>query len=203
MWSTLGGRGRRLGWIALFVAPVVAAAVVALATASTYGQFTASITNNNNHVQAGSVGLVEHHDDEECTAPGNGQWTDCDNINKYGGGSLTSDSSTGPQTVTLTNSGSVAASLFFLPSACSDSLTGANGRLCDLVTVRVTCPSAAVGPVTLNALFTGRNFPTGYAMGSIAAGATITCTFNLTAGTIPAPGGTISQPLSWRLTAVP
>ena len=208
-------KARRAGRVALVATPVLGITVLALAASGVLGtlaQGTASINNTNNNVVTKKGGLLESQDGTHCPAAGNGQWNDCD-INKFGGGSLTSNASTGVQTVTLQNTGNTDARLFLLPSACTDSLTGANGALCAVVSATVSCSngsSIVQPPGNLNTFFAGRNPapnppavppPSGYPMGTIAAGASITCTFQLTAGTIPNPGGTISQPLAWKLVA--
>jgi hypothetical protein len=181
-------------------APLVSVAVIALLAASvmsTLSQYTASITNTNNSVESGTLGLVENG---ICAAPGDGQWHECATVNKLGGGTLSSGTST-TATVTLQNTGTLPAALYLLPSRCSDSLTGAGGTLCDEVTVQVVCDSVTiVSTRTLNAFHAQRNFPTGYAAGTLDAGDTVTCTFTVVAGLISAPG-TVSQPISWRLIA--
>lgn len=205
--------GRRVRRVALYGVALLAVAGITLETTGTLSQFTAQITNNNNHVLSGSVGLTETHPGEEPCVGGNGQWTDCDNINKYADATLSATNTSVSQTVDLTNTGTVDGRLFLLPSACTDSLTGAGGGLCDLVEVTAACPGRTVGPVTLNNFFAQRDEavtpapsgtppPAGYSMGTIAAGQTITCTFTLDlTGTVPSGGGDISQPLSWRLTS--
>jgi len=192
---------------------LIAVAGITLEATGTLAQFSAQITNPNNNVVSGSIGLTETHPGEE-PCVGTNEWMDCDNINKYGDATLSSTTTTESQTVSLMNTGTVDGRLFLLPSACTDSLEGAGGGLCDLVNVAVACSNGgAVTTVTLNQFFANRNQavtpapsgtpPTaGYSMGTIAAGDTITCTFTLTlTGTVPPGGGTISQPLSWRLTA--
>lgn len=193
--------------MALFAAPIVAIAVIALAASGvfgTLGQLTASITNTENRAVTKSAGLTERQGNVSCPATANGQWTPCGTVNKYGNAVLTPPNNTTSQTVTLTNTGNTTADLFLLPSACSDSLTGAGGELCNLATVTVSCTNGgSLGPLLLNTFFAGRSFPTGYSMGTIDASQTIECTFTLTltGGTIPQPGGTISQPLAWKLVA--
>jgi hypothetical protein len=124
-------------------------------------------------------------------------WHPCATINKYAGGTTTST------TVALQNTGTVPAQLSVIPSACSDSLHGAGAALCDDITVTVTCtpPATAVFSGTLNAFHAGRNWPTGYTITTaLAAGATIDCTFALSVSTTPAEAGTVSQPISFKLT---
>jgi hypothetical protein len=166
---------------------------------------TGTIFNNANSLQTGSVGLTESQGSFSCSALGDGLWHNCTTINKYGGGTLASGASTST-TVTLQNTGSVPAHLFLLPSACSDNLSGAGGTLCNAVSVEVSCgptPAFSLGPETLNAFHAARNYPTGIAVGTVPvpAGATVSCTFDVTAGTITAPGGNLSQPIAWRLQA--
>lgn len=199
--QTAGARGRIVGRVVRFALLAVAGAVIAVLASrvmSTGGQFTASISNPNNGVRSASVALVEN---DICAAPGDGQWHECDVVNKFGGGNLASGAST-TTTVTLRNTGVSPAELFLLPSQCSDTVAGAHGPLCDEVTVQVACGGTTVVTTrTLNALHDGRSFPTGYAAGTLAPGAAVTCTFTLTAGSISS-AGTVSQPISWRLTAV-
>jgi hypothetical protein len=196
-----GGRAARAGRVALIVATLASAgiALLALGVTGTLAQFTASIINTDNHVQSASVALSESMNTTTCSAPGDGQWHDCTTINKYGGGSLNPGGSTS-QTVTLQNTGTAPASLSLLPSACTDSLTGAGGQLCNLISVTVACPTGTtVFTGTLNAFQSGRNYPTGYAVGTLAAGASISCTFTLTAASSIPAAGTVSQPISWKL----
>jgi hypothetical protein len=184
--------------------PLFAVAVIAMLSTgvvSTLSQFTATIGNTNNTALSGTVGLSESG---ACAAPGDGQWHDCATVNKYGGGTLHAGG-TETTTVTLKNTGTVPARLFMLPSACTGSVNGAGGPVCNEVTVTVSCPGTtpafSLGPVTLNAFHANRNYPTGYSVGVLAAGATTACAFTLTAAaSIPTPG-TVSQPIAWRLQA--
>jgi len=189
--------------MALIVATLASTATIALLASgatATLAQFTASIINTDDHVQSASVALSESQNAATCSAPGDGQWHNCTTINKYGGGSLTPGASTS-QTVTLQDTGTAPAPLSLLPSACTDSLTGAGGQLCNLISVTVACPAGTtVFTGTLNAFHAGRNYPTGYAVGTLAAGASISCTFTLTAATSIPAAGTVSQPISWKLT---
>lgn len=192
---------RRIRSIARLAPPLAAVATIGLfafGATGTLGQLTASIRNTDNVAPTATVNLIETQNGNTCAAPGGGQWTDCTTINKFGAGSLTSGGTT-TASVTLTNDSTVPAQLFLLPSACTDTLTGAGGALCDAVTVQVVCNGTTiVATPTLNAFHAGRNFPTGYPGPTLAAGATTTCVFTLTAGTIPAAGG-VSQPIAWRL----
>jgi hypothetical protein len=167
---------------------------------STLSQFTATIGNTNNTALSGTVGLSENG---VCTAPGDGQWHDCASVNKYGGGTLHAGGSE-TTTVTLKNTGTVTARLFLLPSACTDSVNGAGGPVCNEVTVTVSCPGVTpaftLGPVTLNAFQANRNYPTGYSVGTLAAGANTACAFTLVAQASIPTAGTVSQPISWKLT---
>jgi hypothetical protein len=189
-----------IGRAARLATPFVAATVIAILAAgvmSTRGQFMASITNPENRVRSASVVLTEN---DVCSAPGDGQWHECGSVDKFGGGNLASGAST-TTTVTLRNTGVAPAQLFLLPSQCSDTLTGAHGALCDQVTVEVACAgTTVVTSRTLNGFHDGRNPPTGYAVGTLGAGAGVTCQFTLVAGSVADPG-TASQPISWKLTA--
>jgi hypothetical protein len=184
--------------------PVFAVAVIAMLSTgvvSTLSQFTATIGNTNNTALSGTVNLSEN---AVCTAPGDGQWHDCTTVNKYGGGTLHAGG-TEATTVAIKNAGTVPAHLFLLPSACTGSVNGAGGPVCNELTVTVSCPGVTppftLGPVTLNAFAANRNYPTGYSVGTLAAGATTSCSFTLTAAaSIPTPG-TVSQPIAWRLQA--
>jgi hypothetical protein len=183
---------------ALRALPVVSVAVITVLASTVVGtlsQFTGSITNPGNSAQSGSVGLTENG---TCPTPGDGLWSDCGTVNKFGGGSL---AATGSRTtsVTIRNTGTSAAQLFLLPSQCSDSITGAHGALCDQVTVQVRCAGIPfVSTRTLNAFHDGRSFPTGYPAGTLAGLTSASCDFTLVAGSITAPG-TLSQPISWKL----
>jgi hypothetical protein len=184
---------------ALRALPIVSVGVITLLAATVVGtlsQFNGSITNPGNSVQSGSVGLTENG---TCLTPADGQWHDCATVNKFGGGSL---ASTGSRTtsVTIANAGTVPAQLFLLPSQCRDSLTGAHGALCDQVTIVVTCAgTTVVAARTLNAFHDARSFPTGYPAGTLAGLASASCDFTVVAVSITAPG-TVSQPISWKLT---
>ncbi|HEY7073160.1 MAG TPA: hypothetical protein VH479_23745 [Acidimicrobiales bacterium] len=192
--------GRRHVLAALPLLAVALIAIVASGVVGTLSQFTASITNPGNHVQSASVGLTETgQGGTACQAIGDGQWHDCTTINIYGAASLASGGSS-TTTVTFRNTGNAAAPLFLLPSQCSDTLTGAHGALCDQATVVVTCGGAPVVTATLNGFHDGRNFPTGYPAGTLAAGASVACDFTVTAGTVTTPGA-VSQPIAWKLVA--
>ena len=135
-----------------------------------------------------------------CAASGDGRWISCGAIDKFGGGTLTAGG-TRVTTVTLENTGTSSAQLFVLPSQCSDSVTGAHGALCETVTVTVSCGGATAVPTrTLNGFHDQRNYPTGYPAGTLAAGTSTTCDFTLVASAIPQQG-TVSQPISWKLSA--
>lgn len=204
-------RARRIGRVARWVVPLMAAAAIAIFAVNlpgTLGQFVGGITNTQNHVLSATTTpppSVQLNENDVCSAPADGTVHECatDLVNKFGAGTLASHS-TRTVSVTLENASDVSAQLFLLPSNCSDTLTGARGALCNQVSVQVTCGSQnLVGPpaVTLNQFHDGRNFPTGYAVTPVlAAGAETTCTFTITTGLI-SQAGTVSQPISIRLTA--
>jgi hypothetical protein len=195
---------------ALAALPLVAVTVIlmlASSVVSTYSQFTGRIANLSNTAKTGTVGpLTETQNGTTCTASRGTQWQTC-GIDKYSGGAITSGNSTTPVTVTLKNNGAVAGHLFLLPSACTDTLTGAGGALCGEVTVHVSCPSFTppfTFTGTLNAFHSGRNPSnsspaTGYLVGTLGAGAPVTCTFTLMAANPITAQGTVSQPIAWRL----
>ena len=196
---------RRVGRASLFAVPLVALCVIALlaaGVAGTLSQITASVNNDSNTAQSAGVSLLESQNGVNCTAPGDSQWHPCGDINMYGGPAAVPTSTT----VTLENTGTTPATLFVLPSMCSDTVTGAGGALCDDVSVTLTCLLASgasttvVSDVTLNAFQAGRNWPTGYQVTTVDPGATISCTFDLAVTTTPSATGTVSQPIAWRLT---
>jgi hypothetical protein len=178
------------------IVPTTVLTVLAGTVVLSASRFTMSRSNATNAVQAGSMGLSENG---ACPTPGDGQWRDCAGVNVFGGGTLASGGSR-TTSVTMTNTGTTTAQLFLLPSQCSDSDTGARGARCDGLTIQVVCAgTTVVATRTLNAFYDGRNLPTGYPAGTLAAGASMTCGFTLTAGSIPG-AATVSQPISWKST---
>lgn len=216
---------RRLVPVAL-IAGVAATGALALATTGTLSAFTASITNTVNSTATGSLIMQE-------TGPGgagtvtctstdagagntgntiNANTATCATINKYGGSTALVPGATAPTTtVTLTNTGSVAAKTFTVAYGACTNGTGPNGtvggsaKLCDLLNVAVTTGTAP-GTALAGASGTPTNLATKSVTipGGVAPGASVVVNF-----TVSLPGTadntlqnvSLSQPITWTFTS--
>jgi len=212
--SSSPARHRRRRFAPLvWLGSLTALVVLALGVNGTLSSWTtAIITNSNNTAGAASSTVVLQETGPDgtggtatCTtsAAANNTAT-CATINKYGGNTALVPGGSSSVSVTFTNTGSTTASTFTLtPMACANGGTPV-GSLCangDL-TVAISCPGAST-PLNLPGLSpTALTSGGPYQLGSLAAGASVTCTFTTTLlSTAPASdaGAGISQPLQWTL----
>jgi hypothetical protein len=177
------GTGRRRFSPLLWLASLGAVAVLALGVTGTLAQFTAIITNNQNHVQSAGVnsfGLSESLVDADgvtttppCQTVTAGESAICSAINKYGSvGAVATPMAPGQAAVTttvelantaLTTPAGLSGALVLSAGSCTDQTfpppgTAGTGLLCGVVEVTISCAGTPViGPVTLTALATGSN----------------------------------------------
>lgn len=220
---------RRFAPIAV-IAGVAASAAIAASMTGTLGAFTASITNDNNTTATGNLTMQEIGASATCNSTdstGGAAGADamsngtnnintnayfCSTINKYGGSTVFVPGSSSTQTVTLKNTGSVAASTFSLtPGACMNgtngSVNGSSTDLCSKLTISVYAGTSATAPQvgttkTLTAFGTGG----AQTLATLAAGASAPYTFVVSFPTGGAndntfQGRSVSQNLVWAFTA--
>lgn len=200
---------------AALIAGVAATGALALATTGTLSAFTASIQNTLNTTATGSLTMQETGPGPVvCTSTDNGtnNASTCATINKYGGSTaLVPGAAATTTTVTLKNTGSVAANTFTVAyGACTNGVgpngtTGGSGKLCDSLNVAV---STGAAPGT--ALVAASGAPSALATktitipGAVAPGASVTVNF---AVSLPATADntlqnlSVSQPITWTFTS--
>ncbi|QKE86121.1 hypothetical protein HL663_14740 [Arthrobacter sp. NEB 688] len=204
-------------------ASVVAASVLTLSTTDALSAFTAQITDSVSTVGAGTLQMTETQSvggaTTTCTSTDGGSVATnsatCTTINSYGGATTLVPGESSTSSVTLSNTGTHAASGFTLePGACSQSgdVSGSANDLCDTLLLSI---DQTVNGTTTNVLrptslddFRAANRSGGssgpLALGAVAAGASRTFTFTVTlpAGTGNAYQGlTATQGLTWLFTA--
>jgi hypothetical protein len=181
--------------------------LLSASVSGTLSGFVASVTNGANTAATGTLTMQEQNSDASitCTSTdGTTVSTDaatCSTINAYGGSTTMVPGTPVVTTVTIKNTGTVAASSFTLaPGACTQSNNGAvNGSatdLCSKMQLSVASGSTTVYSGTLAGLTTNGTV----SLTPPAAGATKTYTFTVT---LPASAGNTyqglaaSQPLTW------
>jgi hypothetical protein len=209
--------GRRRLAPAALMAGVAASAAVALSMTGALGAFTAQITNSNDTAATGTLTMQEVGGAATCNSTdgtGNNVSTNtysCTSINKYGGSTTMIPGTPVATTITIKNTGSVAANTFTLtPAACTPSLNGAvNGSaqstICNTMTVAVseTLGGVVSNPVAAKTL-TAFNTAGAVSVGPLAAGATASFTFTVL---LPSTadntfqGLGVSQNLVWNFTS--
>lgn len=204
-------------------AGLVAASVLSLSTTDALSAFTAQITDSVSTAGAGTLQMTETQSvggtTTTCTSTDGGSVATnsatCSTINSYGGTTTLVPGESSTSSVTLSNTGTHAATSFTLePGACSQSgaVTGSATDLCNklLLSVDKTVGSTTtnlVNQVSLDAFRTayrtgGTSGP--LSLGSVAAGDSRTFTFTVT---LPAGTGntyqglTATQGLTWLFTA--
>jgi len=167
----------------LWLASLGSIGVLALGITGTLGQFVASITNTQNHVETGgadSFGFSEANvvggipDDPACASASAGQAVNCAQINKNGASGATATpmapgdvrTTTVRLANTATGPGALDGSLTLTPAACSQNPPADPvgppivGDLCGTATVAIACSGAGITPFDLTAR-TLTNFATG------------------------------------------
>lgn len=186
---------------------LLAAAILILGVNGTLSTWTSAVINNstNTVAAASAVVLQETNGTATCnstdTGDGSNTYT-CSTINKYGGTATPLAPGTSQSvSVTMKNTGTGSGTLTLAPSACSKSAGSptATQSICDTATVAVSCtaPSALNMPATVLSAFT-----TTQTVGTLAGGASTTCTFTVTVPSNASPqiaGQIASQPLLWTL----
>jgi hypothetical protein len=191
----------------LWLSGVGAIGVMALGISGTLAQFTASITNTENHVETGgadSFGFSESNvvggvpEDPACAQASAGASVNCSEINKNGQTGATAAPMAPGDVVnttvrmenTATGPGALSGTLTLAPAACSQAPPvdpvgpPVVGDLCGTVTVAVACAGVGVPAFDLTAR-TLTNFNTGtptppappYVVGVLAPGQFVDCTF--------------------------
>lgn len=140
----------------LVVAGGVSSLVLALGMSPTFSAFTASIQNIANTAGSGALIMQESAGNAICKSTDgenglSGNAATCSTINKYGGVGtlLTPGGAPNVTTVTISNTGTVAASMFSLtPGQCTQSALGAPAGtatdLCAKLHVKITTGSTTV-----------------------------------------------------------
>lgn len=209
---------------AAVVAGVLASAAIATSMTGTLGAFTASILNSQNNTATGTLTMQESNSGGTVTCnstdgTNNNVSTNsytCSGINKYGGSTTMIPGTAINTSVTIKNTGTVAANTFTLqPGACSQSNSGSvNGSATDLcakikltLTETITTGGTTSSATTpINGIYLGSlSTSTPYTMtGPIPAGSTANFTFSLTLDS--AAGNTYqglqaAQQLNWTFTS--
>ncbi len=220
-------RHRRLGHRRITVIGVVAgllaSAAIALALNGSLAGFVASITNSNDTAGTGYLAMQESSTVNSvvttCTSNSASISTDnatCTGINKYGGNLAMAPGGTATTTVTITNTGTVAANTFTMAfGACAQTNngsvngTGANLALCKQMTLSTTQGGTALAGAsgTAYALGGGTLAQPGTTVtlnAPIAPNASVVFVFTVTftstgsgSGDDPLQGLAISQPITW------
>ena len=208
--------GRRRFAPAALAAGVAASAAVALSMTGALGAFTAQITNSTNTAATGTLTMQETGGSSTCNSTdgsGNNVSTNtysCTTINKYGGSTTMIPGTPVATTITIKNTGTVAANTFTLtPNACTPGTNGSvNGSatdICSTMTVGVseTVGGATTTPVATKTL-TAFNTAGAVTLPALAAGTVATFTFTVT---LPLASGntyqglSVSQPLVWQFSS--
>jgi hypothetical protein len=204
---------RRLTAVAI-VTGIAGSLAIALSLGASLSAFTAVITNATNTASSAALAITETGTTGATgTCNSYDTTTNCTTINKYGGTTVPLvPGGTKTQTVTFTNSGTVAvASASLAPGACVATIvagTGATtpttpnttaGNLCSVLQVAVYKGATATG----TALYTGAlsGFTASITtLGTLAVGASQAYTFLVTlpdTATTAIQGQQVSQPLVW------
>jgi hypothetical protein len=214
---------RRFAPVAL-VAGVAASGAIALSMNGTLAGFVAQITNSTNTAGTGYIAMQEANAAGTTTCNSNGTGTSagitsnvatCSTINKYGGSTTMVPGVAVATTITIKNTGTVAANTFTLaPGTCTQSNNGSSNNgsatdICSKMTVAVTQDGSAVSAAS--GTLAGIAGKTVTLTGPIAAGSSSTFVFTVTLptqNTVGAPtadnayqGLAVSQPLVWSFTS--
>lgn len=195
----------------LIVAGGVSSLVLALGMSPTFSAFTASIQNTVNTAGAGT--LVMQEADSTGTILCNSNSTSvssnsatCATINKYGGNLAMIPGQTVTTTITIKNTGSVAASAFSLtPTACSQtpngSVNGSATDLCKKINLLITSGGKTIYSGTADAMgTTAIDVLNKLSVSSIAANGSVPFSFAVTLDSSAGntyQGLQVSQPLTW------
>lgn len=206
---------RRRGALVALLAGGLASAVLAFGFTPTLAAFTASIQNTIDSAGAGALTMKETNSDGTvtCNSTDGGNVSTnsatCATINKYGGNLTMVPGQTVTSTITISDTGSIAASSFALtPGTCTQSANGTvNGTatdLCAKMNLKVTSGSTVIYDGNLADFTTPVNVLSKLGTASVAAGASIPFSFavtlDATAGNTYA-GLKATQPLTWTFGA--
>ena len=207
-------RRRNFG-LPVILAGAIGSVLVALSMSPAFATFTASINNDTNNAGTGALVMEEKNSggDVTCTSTSDGGVTGnaatCSSINKYGGNLLMAPNQTVSTTVSIKNTGTMAATGFTLaPGKCTQSANGtANGTatdLCAKMKVKVSTGDVTVYDGTMTGFTATQNLLTALDVSSIAAGVSTNFTFAVTLDNTAGntySGLKVSQPLTWTFTA--
>lgn len=142
-------RRRRFAPIML-VAGLLGTAVLSLSLSGTLSAFTAMITNTSNTAGTGVLVMQETGNGGSATCDSNQSTATCSTINKYGGNLAMVPGGSSTSTVTIADTGTVAASTLTLaPGSCAQSANGTPAGtatdLCTQLNVGLYSGSTATG----------------------------------------------------------
>ena len=188
-------------------AAVGSVALLGLSTTGTLSAFTATITNSANSAASGTLVMQEQNSGATatCTSTDGGtvstNASTCTSINKFGGSTTMVPGATAvATTVTIKNTGTVAANTFTLTPGASctqtGNVTGSATDFCSKMNLTITQNGAALFSGTL-ASFAGS---TAKSLTTLAAGSTSTFVFSVQLDTSAAntyQGLTAAMPMTW------
>lgn len=211
-------RRRRLT-LPVVLAGSIASLVLALGLSPTVAAFTASIQNTVDTAGAGALTMQEttttsggttitcNSTDGSSGVSSNA--ATCSTINKYGGNLAMYPGQTVTTTVSIKNTGSIAANAFTLtPGTCAQSATsttyGSATDLCSQMTLVVKTGSTTLYTGTVNGFSAAVDILNKTSTTSVAAGATTSFSFAITLPSTVGPTYSnlqVSQPLTWQFTS--
>lgn len=199
---------RRRALPLLWLSGALAAVLLVLGVNGTLSSWTSAILNNSTDTvqAANAVVLTETDGTHTCVSTDNNDGSNsytCATINKYGGTATPlAPGASQSVTVTMTNTGTTSGSLTLAPGTCVKSAGSASATqsICDVATVSITCTSPSTldttaSPVVLSSFGA-------QTVGTLAAGASTQCTFQVTVPSNASPqiaGQVATQPLVWTL----
>jgi hypothetical protein len=210
-------RRRRVA-VPAVIAGAASALVLAFSMTPTFAALTAAITNSTDTAGAGVLTMQESNqagtvlcDSTTGTTIGTNSAT-CATINKFGGDTAMYPGETVSTTITIKNTGTVPATVFSLvPSACtpgnSGTVSGTATDICDKIRIEVKSGATTVfTSATATSFGSGGsiNVLTKLATASIAGGASVPFTFNVTLDSTVGntyQGKQISIPIVWNFQA--
>jgi hypothetical protein len=197
-------RAKRRVAVPAIVAGGLSSLLLAFSFTPTFSALTAIITNSTNTAGVGTLIMSETDGTTTClsSAGTNNNLASC-TINKYGGDLKMVPGASKTTNVTITNTGTTAASLFTLtPSACTPTPTTPN--LCSKVKVTITATQSGTTTTLINGVYASAMPTTAQTISNnVPAGGVVTFVVTIAIDNVDNSyqGATISQPLTWTFSA--